>query len=70
MMVMMMIINRIMIIIFKGPYIFSQVDKFFMATATIRANASLDGLDKCGEVPKDSMHLLRSAKPGESDLPW
>ena len=41
-----------------------------MATATIRANASLDGLDKCGEVPKDSMHLLRSAKPGESDLPW
>ena len=58
-------------IIFKGPYIFChQVDKFFMATATIRANASLDGLDKCGEVPKDSMHLLRSATPGESDLPW
>ena len=47
-----------------------QVDKFFTATATIRANASLDGLDKCGAVPKDSMHLLRSAKPGESDLPW
>merc|ERR1719430_1579285 len=46
------------------------VDKFFTATATIRANASLDGLDKCGAVPKDSMHLLRSAKPGESDLPW
>ena len=22
------------------------------------------------QVPKDSMHLLRSAKPGESDLPW
>ena len=47
-----------------------QVDKFFTATATVRANASLDGLDKCGEVPKDSMHLLRSAQPGESDLPW
>jgi len=46
------------------------VEKFFMATATIRANASLDSNEKCGEVPKDSMHLLRSAAPGESDLPW
>ena len=52
------------------PTSYPQVDKFFTATATIRANASLDGLDKCGAVPKDSMHLLRSAKPGESDLPW
>ena len=74
----------------------NKVDKFFTATASTRANATLDGLEKCGEVlfppppiisvtitiimtcfhphhvqvPKDSMHLLRSAKPGESDLPW
>merc|ERR1712130_140548 len=46
------------------------VDKFFEATASNRANKTLDGFAKCGEVPKDSMHLLRSAKPGESDLPW
>ena len=24
----------------------------------------------CNEVPEDFMHLLRSAVPGESDLPW
>merc|ERR1719244_1286768 len=46
------------------------VDKFFTATASTRANATLDGLEKCGEVPKDSMHLLRDATPGKSDLPW
>ena len=24
----------------------------------------------CGDVPADSMHLIRSAVPGASDLPW
>ena len=26
--------------------------------------------DCCGEVQEDSMHLLRSMYPGDSDLPW
>ena len=25
---------------------------------------------QCGEPRRDSMHLFRSAAPGESDLPW
>ncbi|XP_023340266.1 LOW QUALITY PROTEIN: sodium/glucose cotransporter 4-like [Eurytemora carolleeae] len=44
------------------------IEKYFNATATIRANNSAGEL--CGGVPEDSMHLLRSATPGESDLPW
>jgi len=44
------------------------VDRYFEATATIRANSS-NG-DLCGAVPADAMHLLRDATPGKSDLPW
>merc|ERR1719369_2443732 len=46
------------------------IDKYFQATASHRANASLDGPDLCGAVPDDAMHLLRDATPGKSDLPW
>merc|ERR1719153_28560 len=46
------------------------ITKYFNATASHRANASLDGPDLCGAVPDDAMHLLRDATPGESDLPW
>jgi len=45
------------------------IDKYFQATATVRANKS-DGSGLCGAVPGDSMHLLRDATPGASDLPW
>jgi len=44
------------------------VDKYFEATATIRANDS-DG-NLCQGIPDDAMHLLRDATPGKSDLPW
>merc|ERR1719153_1963266 len=46
------------------------IDKFMVATASNRSSKEPGGSELCGEVPKDSMHLLRSAKPGESDLPW
>merc|ERR1719336_67323 len=47
------------------------VEKYFNATATIRASTRPnDTSEMCGEVPKDAMHLLRSAVPGDSDLPW
>merc|ERR1719495_692613 len=46
------------------------ITKYFNATASHRANASLDGPDLCGAVPDDAMHLLRDATPGKSDLPW
>jgi len=46
------------------------ITKYFDATASNRANASLDGPDLCGGVPDDAMHLLRDATPGKSDLPW
>ena len=48
-----------------------MVEKYFNATATIRASTRPnDTSEMCGEVPKDAMHLLRSAVPGDSDLPW
>merc|ERR1719153_994134 len=46
------------------------IDKFMVATASNRSSKEPGGSELCGEVPKDSMHLLRSAVPGESDLPW
>merc|ERR1719153_809913 len=46
------------------------VTQYFEATAEIRATTEKDGDELCGAVPGDAMHLLRSAKPGESDLPW
>jgi len=46
------------------------VDKYFLATAEIRASTTPNGSEFCGEVPGDAMHLLRDAAPGKSDLPW
>lgn len=50
----------------------AMITKFFEATAKNRSyttpNDTSSGL--CGEVPEDSMHLIRSPVPGESDLPW
>ena len=40
------------------------ITKYFNATASHRANASLDGTGLCGGVPDDAMHLLRDATPG------
>ena len=41
------------------------VDKYFLATATIRASTTPNGSEFCGEVPGDAMHLLRDATPGD-----
>ena len=38
--------------------------------ATIRASKEPNGTELCGVVPRDAMHLLSSAAPGQSDLPW
>merc|ERR1719369_1507606 len=46
------------------------IDKYFQATATIRAPVAENSTELCGEVPQDAMHLLRDATPGASDLPW
>merc|ERR1719228_154841 len=46
------------------------IDKYFLATATVRATTTPNGSELCGEVPGDAMHLLRDATPGASDLPW
>jgi len=46
------------------------IDKYFQATATIRAPVSENSTELCGAVPEDAMHLLRDATPGKSDLPW
>ncbi len=45
---------------------------FNNATAKIRAHEDPDDPNSplCGEVPDDAMHMFRSAKYGESDLPW
>ena len=48
----------------------SLIDKYFSAVATIRASKEPNGTELCGAVPRDAMHLLRSAAPGQSDLPW
>ena len=40
------------------------VDKYFLATASIRASTTPNGTELCGEVPGDAMHLLRDATPG------
>ena len=48
----------------------SLIDKYFSAVATIRASKEPNGTELCGAVPGDAMHLLRSAAPGQSDLPW
>lgn len=45
---------------------------FFSAVAENRSHEDPnDETSKlCGEVPRDSMHLVRSPLAGESDLPW
>jgi len=48
----------------------SLIEKYFNATANIRASVEPNGTEFCGEVPADAMHLLRSSEPGKSDLPW
>ena len=40
------------------------IEKYFNATATIRASVEPNGTEFCGEVPADAMHLLRSSVPG------
>ena len=42
------------------------VDKYFLATASIRASTTPNGTELCGEVPGDAMHLLRDASPGNA----
>ena len=41
-----------------------MIEKYFNATATIRASVEPNGTEFCGEVPADAMHLLRSSVPG------
>ena len=45
----------------------SLIDKYFNATANIRAPITPNGTDLCGKPPDDAMKLLRSQS---SDLPW
>ena len=40
------------------------ITKYFNATASLRANASHNGSDLCGEVPDNAMHLLRDPTSG------
>ncbi len=49
-----------------------MVGDFFNAVADERAykDPNDNTSELCGGVPDDAMHLFRSAKPGESDLPW
>ena len=46
------------------------IHKFFQAYPSENYTAyDLDN-KSCAQIPDDSMHLFRSIKPGESDLPW
>ena len=45
----------------------SLIDKYFNATANIRAPMTPNGTELCGKPPDDAMKLLRSQS---SDLPW
>ncbi|XP_050704296.1 sodium/glucose cotransporter 4-like isoform X2 [Eriocheir sinensis] len=47
----------------------AMVEDFFYAIPN-KTRFSEDGTVNCGEPPSYSMHFFRSAKPGESDLPW
>ena len=50
----------------------SLIGSYFEAVAENRSHEipGDESTPLCGEVPEDAMHLFRSAKPGESDLPW
>lgn len=45
------------------------VENYFYAIPN-ETRYSQDNLTNCGEPPSYAMQLFRSAKPGESDLPW
>ena len=45
----------------------SLIEKYFNATASIRAPITPNGTELCGKPPEDAMKLLRSQS---SDLPW
>ncbi|XP_042215563.1 sodium/glucose cotransporter 1-like isoform X1 [Homarus americanus] len=45
------------------------VQDYFYAIPN-RTRYSIDNSTNCGEPPSYAMNLFRSAKPGESDLPW
>lgn len=45
------------------------VEDYFEAIPN-KTRFSEDGTVNCGEPPSYAMHFFRSAKPGESDLPW
>ncbi|XP_045626138.1 sodium/glucose cotransporter 4 [Procambarus clarkii] len=46
------------------------VEDYFYAVPNKTRYSRLDNTTNCGEPPAYAMHFFRSAKPGESDLPW
>ena len=50
----------------------SLITQYFEAVADNRSLSDPSDLNSplCGEPPDYAMHIFRSAKPGESDLPW
>ncbi|XP_069175194.1 sodium/glucose cotransporter 4 [Procambarus clarkii] len=45
-------------------------EDYFYAVPNITRYSFFDNTTNCGEPPAYAMHFFRSAKPGESDLPW
>lgn len=46
------------------------IRKFFESYPSENYTAYDLNNQSCAKIPPDSMHLFRSIKPGESDLPW
>ena len=46
------------------------IRKFFQAYPNENNTAYDLNNVSCAQIPDDAMHLFRSIKPGESDLPW
>lgn len=46
------------------------IRKFFQSYPSENYTAYDLNNKSCAQIPDDSMHLFRSIKPGESDLPW